>query len=39
MAVGLTVSMIGRGQWSDGSGHNEIGYNSLKIKNAMYYWT
>jgi len=29
-AIGLTVSKIGRGQWSEGSGRNEIRYNSLK---------
>jgi len=29
MAVGLTVSKIGRGQMSQGSGHNQVDYNSL----------
>ena len=31
MAIGLTVSKIGRGQRSDGSDHNEIDYNLLKV--------
>ena len=30
MAVGLTVSKIGKGQRSERSGYNEIDYNSLK---------
>ena len=30
MAVGLTVSYIGRGQRSEGSDHSEIEYNLLK---------
>ena len=29
MAVELTVSKIGKGQRSDGSGNNEIDYKSL----------
>ena len=32
MAVGLRVLKIDRGQRSDGSGHNEGDYNSLKIQ-------
>ena len=30
VAVGLAVSMIEGGQRSEGSGHSEISYNSLK---------
>ena len=30
MAIELTISKIDRGQRSDGSGHNEIDYNTVK---------
>jgi len=32
MAVGLTVSEIGRGQMSEESGHREIHYSSQNMK-------
>jgi len=32
MAVGLTVSKIDRGQWSEDSDHNEIDYNTIKMQ-------
>jgi len=32
MVIGLTVSEIDRGKRSEGSGHNEIDYNSLKVQ-------
>jgi len=37
MDVELTVSKIGRGQMSQGSGHNEVDYNSpLNIQFSMH---
>jgi len=36
VAVGLTVSKIVRGQRSEGSGHNEIEYNSLICNLGLY---
>ena len=32
MAVDLTVSMVGGSQRTDGSGHNEVNYNSLNVQ-------
>ena len=32
MAVGLTATKIGSGQKSDGLGHTEIDYTSVKIQ-------
>ena len=36
MAVGLIISKTGRGRRSDGSGHGEIVYNSLKCSLLLY---
>jgi len=36
MAIGLTVSLIDRGQWSAGLGHNEIYCKSLKYTSELY---
>jgi len=38
VAVLLTVSKIGRGQRSKGSGHNEIDYSSLNVHIRTVYW-
>jgi len=43
MVVALKVSKIGRGQRSEGLGHNEMDCNSLKTQFKtiiiLYYWT
>jgi len=34
MTAGLTVSKMDKGQRSEGSGHNELEYNSLKMQHS-----